>query len=135
MRLGVERVRGCRCVAHDVFLSLAELAKGMQDVDLAVDAGLDACRLLGDAPALLHRIVGSEDGPNLLQRHLEVPERPNGQARQPRELPDRDSFHGSNPEPSGRSRVKGVRPLHCPRVNISSRNVAARDERCASALD
>jgi len=63
-------------VGHEVLLSGADLAQVMQDEMEAVRASLDASPMVGNAPALLGRVVGGKDRPDLIDRQLEVAQAP-----------------------------------------------------------
>src|SRR6185503_12327496 len=84
MGLGVERLAraGGAGRGHERFLSLAELAGDVEQMDESIDAGLKPPLVDANSPALVAGVVRAEHLANLLDRDLEVAEPPD----RPRDL-------------------------------------------------
>jgi len=65
-------------VGHEMLLSGADLGQVMEDEVEAVRARLDLRPMLRNAAALLGWVVAGQDGPDLVDRQLEVAQAPDG---------------------------------------------------------
>ena len=78
MGRGVEVSGAGGLVGHEMLLSGADLGQVVEDEMEAVRTSLDAGPMVGDATALLGRVVGGEDRADLVDRQLEVAQAPDG---------------------------------------------------------